>query len=64
MNPDELIDKIMTAHEEALRLQSEQLEAVQRRRELIRDAAQRDVSMQAIADALGVDRQRVYQMAK
>jgi len=64
MNADELIARIMGAHEIALRLQREQQEAAGDRRQLIREAMAANVSVAAIASALGVDRQRIYQMAK
>lgn len=64
MNADELVGEIMAAHQEAIDAQDAMRAAAQRRAALIRQAAGSDVSMQAIADALGMSRQRVYQMVK
>lgn len=64
MSADQLISEIVAAHEEVLTAQDTMRAAAARRSDLIRAAARRDMSMQAIADALGKSRQRVYQMAK
>lgn len=57
------LDQIVEAHQESVRLQREMREAAARRDELVRDAMP-ETSAASIATALGVDRQRVYQMAK
>ncbi len=57
------LDQIVEAHQESVRLQRAMRDAAARRDALVRDAMP-EVSATAIAAALGVDRQRVYQMSK
>jgi transcriptional regulator of acetoin/glycerol metabolism len=64
MDTDELVQAIISAHAEALAAQEAMHVAAARRADLIRQAASTDVSIQSIAEALGMTRQRVYQMAK
>lgn len=55
--------QIVEAHQESVRLQRAMRESAARRDALVREAMP-ETSAASIAAALGVDRQRVYQMAK
>ena len=55
--------QILEAHKEAVRLQAAQREAAAKRDALVREAMPQ-LSASTIAAALGVDRQRVYQMGR
>lgn len=58
------LDAVKAAHAEALDYQQKQLEATDRRTQLIREEMATGTAATEIAAALGVNRQRVYQMAK
>ncbi len=61
---DPAIAGVLAAHRECLRIQHEQEGAAARRDELVRAALKADVPAIALADALGVNRQRIYAMAR
>lgn len=63
MTADE-IAKILTAHEAIAAHEKELTGLVAARAQAIRVAMQSGVSARVIADALGVDRSRVYRMGK
>ena len=59
---DELLAGIREAADEIDELQRKLSEAMHRRDEMIRSAIRKGVRVPAIADAAGLDRQRVYQI--
>jgi len=61
---DERISEIVEAHQESTRLNQELHDAAHHRNRLVREAIAAGVPVIPIAQALGVDRQRVYQMAR
>lgn len=61
---DELVGAVLDAHQLALDLQRQQQEAADARAELIRKALAAGVGATILAEALGVNRQRIYAMAK
>lgn len=64
MSRDELIDAALEAHRESIRLQTAMREAAARRDDAVREAIEAGVPVKPLAEALGVDRQRIYQMAR
>lgn len=64
MSADDLILDASDAHRLALNLQARQSEAAGERDNAVNAALKGGASAVALAAALGVDRQRIYQMAK
>ncbi|GAB3192214.1 helix-turn-helix domain-containing protein [Nesterenkonia suensis] len=61
---DRLIDEVIAAHEAVAAAEQEVTEKVAERAMVVQSALDRGAGSQAIADALGVDRSRVYRLAK
>lgn len=65
MSPhDQMIDEILDAHQAVADAEAEVTDRVAHRAHLVQQALDAGAGAQPIADALGVARSRVYQMAK
>ncbi|MGO3233198.1 MAG: hypothetical protein ACTIKT_06985 [Microbacterium sp.] len=64
MSHDERLHEIVVAHQQSVTHQHAMRDAAADRDRLVREAIQAGVPVIPIAKALGVDRQRIYQMAR
>lgn len=64
MNTDQLVSDALAAHEASLAAQAIMQEQANLRNELILKALEAGAGAIAVAEAFGVERQRIYQMAK